>query len=54
MAWSVKKGDLEGVGLGLEGGKNNSDRLGEHGKEFQANRSVLRDLIRDSEPDLPN
>ena len=54
MAWSVRKGDLEEVGLGLEGGKRDSDKLGEHGKEFQANSSVLRDLTRDSQPEPPN
>lgn len=34
------------------GGRNrkNSDRLGEKGKGFQANSSVLKDLIRGSEP----
>lgn len=38
------------------GGRNrkNSDRLGEKGKGFRANSSVLKRLIRGSEPELSN
>lgn len=38
------------------GGRNrkNSDSLGEQEKEFQANSSVPKGFIRDSEPYVPN
>lgn len=52
VTWSVKKGCLEGVRLGPEGGIERIQIGWERGEKDSRHSSVLQGLIRDSEPEL--